>query len=96
MKDGTDTSDKEWGLGQSVVLGRCRLRQPGGVSEMDAYVDEHSETLNLNGMAQISDSIGGAEVARYCGRHGTTRVAKFVMVCAVPPLAEIVTRRKRT
>jgi hypothetical protein len=38
----------------------------------------------------------GGEVTRYIGCHGTKRVAKFVLVCVVTPLAATVTRRKRT
>jgi non-heme chloroperoxidase len=65
---------------------------------MDIYADDFSEfidTLDSNGITLIGYSIGGREVTRYIGCRSTKRVAKFVLVCAVTPLAETVTRRKR-
>jgi non-heme chloroperoxidase len=56
---------------------------------MDTYADDLSvliETLSLNGATLVGHSAGGGEVARYIGRHGTNRVAKAVLVGAVPPL----------
>ena len=56
---------------------------------MDTYADDLSaliETLNLNGVTLVGHSAGGGEVARYIGRHSAKRVAKVVLVGAVPPL----------
>jgi non-heme chloroperoxidase len=56
---------------------------------MDTYADDLAtliETLDLRGAVLIGHSTGGGEVTRYIGRHGTSRVAKAVLVDAVPPL----------
>jgi non-heme chloroperoxidase len=56
---------------------------------MDTYADDLSElieTLDLHGATLVGHSAGGGEVARYIGRYGTKRVAKVVLVSAVPPL----------
>jgi non-heme chloroperoxidase len=56
---------------------------------MDTYADDLAaltEALNLKGAVHVGHSAGGGEVARYVGRHGTTRVAKVVLIAAVPPL----------
>ena len=56
---------------------------------MDTYADDLAklvETLNLQNAIHVGHSTGGGEVARYIGRHGTTRVAKAVLISAVPPL----------
>jgi non-heme chloroperoxidase len=56
---------------------------------MDTYADDLAaliETLDLKSAVLIGFSTGGGEVARYIGRHGTTRVAKAALVSAVPPL----------
>jgi non-heme chloroperoxidase len=56
---------------------------------MDTYADDLAlllDTLNLEGATMVGHSTGGGEVARYIGRHGTKRVAKAVLVAAVPPL----------
>ncbi|WP_442819329.1 alpha/beta fold hydrolase [Streptomyces sp. NBC_01236] len=56
---------------------------------MDQYADDLAElieTLNLNDVILVGHSTGGGEVARYIGRHGTARVAKAVLLGAVPPL----------
>jgi non-heme chloroperoxidase len=56
---------------------------------MDTYADDLSElieSLDLQGATLIGHSAGGGEVARYIGRHGTKRVARAVLVSAVPPL----------
>ena len=44
------------------------------------------EALDLNDVTVVGHSTGGGEVARYIGRHGTKRVAKAVLIAAVPPL----------
>jgi len=56
---------------------------------MDTYADDLAklvETLDLKNVIHIGHSTGGGEVARYIGRHGTKRVAKAVLIGAVPPL----------
>jgi non-heme chloroperoxidase len=56
---------------------------------MDTYADDLSELieeLDLKGAVLIGFSAGGGEVARYIGRHGTKRVAKAVLISAIPPL----------
>ena len=69
--------------------GHGRSSQPSSGNEMDTYADglsELIETLDLKGAVLIGFSAGGGEVARYIGRHGTRRVAKAVLISAVPPL----------
>jgi non-heme chloroperoxidase len=69
--------------------GHGRSSQPSGGNEMDTYADDLAtliEALNLKGAVLIGHSTGGGEVTRYIGRHGTSRVAKVVLVSAVPPL----------
>ena len=56
---------------------------------MDTYADDLAKlvkTLDLKKVIHIGHSTGGGEVARYIGRHGTKRVAKAVLIGAVPPL----------
>jgi non-heme chloroperoxidase len=56
---------------------------------MDTYADDLAElvqALNLKDAIHVGHSTGGGEVARYIGRHGTKRVAKAVLIGAVPPL----------
>jgi non-heme chloroperoxidase len=56
---------------------------------MDTYADDLAElieALDLRDAVLVGHSTGGGEVARYIGRHGTSRVAKAVLVSAVPPL----------
>jgi non-heme chloroperoxidase len=55
---------------------------------MDTYGDDLAalvDTLDLPKAIHVGHSTGGGEVARYIGRHGTTRVAKAVLISAVPP-----------
>src|SRR5512137_936476 len=69
--------------------GHGRSSQPWNGNEMDTYADdllELIETLDLQGATLVGHSAGGGEVARYIGRHGTKRVAKVVLIAAVPPL----------
>ncbi len=66
-----------------------RSSQPGDGNEMDTYADDLAalvQTLNLKDAIHVGHSTGGGEVARYIGRHGTQRVAKAVLIGAVPPL----------
>ena len=58
-------------------------------NSIDRYADDLAELiekLDLRDLVMVGHSTGGGEVARYIGRHGTARVAKVVMVGAVPPL----------
>src|SRR5450631_4513966 len=69
--------------------GHGRSSQPWNGNEMDTYADDLAalvETLDLKSAVHIGHSTGGGEVARYIGRHGTKRVAKAVLISAVPPL----------
>lgn len=69
--------------------GHGRSSQPWNGNEMDTYADDLAaliESLDLNGVTLIGFSTGGGEVARHIGRHGTERVAKAVLISAVPPL----------
>jgi non-heme chloroperoxidase len=69
--------------------GHGRSGQPWSGNEMNTYADDLAElleALELKGATMIGHSTGGGEVARYIGRHGTARVAKAVLVGAVPPL----------
>jgi non-heme chloroperoxidase len=52
---------------------------------MDTYADDLA-ALDLKDAIHVGHSTGGGEVARYIGRHGTTRVAKAVLIGAIPPL----------
>jgi non-heme chloroperoxidase len=69
--------------------GHGRSSQPWNGNDMDTYADdlaELCEKLDLRDAVHVGHSTGGGEVARYIGRHGTGRVAKAVLIGAVPPL----------
>ncbi|MBW4593839.1 MAG: alpha/beta hydrolase [Brasilonema angustatum HA4187-MV1] len=69
--------------------GHGRSNQPWNGNDMDTYADDLAtliETLDLKDVVLVGHSTGGGEVTRYIGRHGTNRVAKTVLVGAVPPL----------
>jgi len=69
--------------------GHGRSDQPWHGNDMDTYADdlaELTEALDLKDAIHVGHSTGGGEVARYIGRHGTKRVAKAVLIGAVPPL----------
>ncbi|MDI1478854.1 alpha/beta hydrolase [Polyangium sp. y55x31] len=69
--------------------GHGRSSQPYGGNEMDTYADDLAqliEHLDLRDVTLVGHSTGGGEVTRYIGRHGSARVAKLVLVGAVPPL----------
>jgi non-heme chloroperoxidase len=56
---------------------------------MDTYADDLAQLvkkLDLKHAVHVGHSTGGGEVARYIGRHGTKRVAKAVLIGAVPPV----------
>ena len=69
--------------------GHGRSSQPWDGNDMDHYADDLAqlvEALDLDDAIHVGHSTGGGEVARYIGRHGTKRVAKAVLIGAVPPL----------
>jgi non-heme chloroperoxidase len=68
--------------------GHGRSSQTWNGNNMDTYADDLAKlvkALNLSNVIHIGHSTGGGEVARYIGRHGTQRVAKAVLIGAVPP-----------
>jgi non-heme chloroperoxidase len=68
--------------------GHGRSSQTWNGNDMDTYADDLAalvEELDLTNAIHVGHSTGGGEVARYIGRHGTERVAKAVLVGAVPP-----------
>src|SRR6266849_5859853 len=70
-------------------LGHGRSSQPSNGNDMDTYADDLAaviEALDLRDVVLVGHSTGGGEVAHYIGRHGTARVAKAVLVGAIPPL----------
>ena len=69
--------------------GHGRSSQPWQGNDLDTYADDLAELVNkldLKNAIHVGHSTGGGEVARYIGRHGTTRVAKAVLIGAIPPL----------
>jgi non-heme chloroperoxidase len=69
--------------------GHGRSSQPWNGNDLDTYADDLAEltaALDLKEAIHVGHSTGGGEVARYIGRHGTKRVAKAVLVSAIPPL----------
>jgi non-heme chloroperoxidase len=69
--------------------GHGRSSQPWKGNDMDTYADDLAtlaEALDLKHAVHVGHSTGGGEVARYIGRHGSKRVAKAVLIGAVPPL----------
>jgi non-heme chloroperoxidase len=69
--------------------GHGRSSQPSNGNDMDGYADDLAaviEALDLHDATLVGHSTGGGEVARYIGRHGSGRVAKAVLLSAVPPL----------
>jgi non-heme chloroperoxidase len=69
--------------------GHGRSSQPRQGNNLDTYADDLAELvqqLNLNKAIHVGHSTGGGEVTRYIGRHGTKRVAKAVLISAIPPL----------
>jgi non-heme chloroperoxidase len=69
--------------------GHGRSSQASSGNDMNGYADDFAavmEALNLTGATIVGHSTGGGEVARYIGRHGTKRVARAVLIAAVPPI----------
>ena len=78
--------------------GHGRSSQPWDGNDMDTYADDLAalvEALDLKDAIHVGHSTGGGEVARYIGRHGTKRVAKVVLISAVPPLTAEDGRKSR-
>jgi non-heme chloroperoxidase len=69
--------------------GGGRSSQPWEGNDLDHYADDLAaviEHLDLHDIVLVGHSTGGGEVTRYVGRHGTSRVAKVVLLSAIPPL----------
>ena len=69
--------------------GHGRSSQASSGNDMNGYADDLAviiEALDLRNATLIGHSTGGGEVTRYIGRHGSKRVAKAVLVAAVPPI----------
>src|SRR6266496_381510 len=69
--------------------GHGRSSQTGGGQDMDHYADDLAALtahLDLKGAVHVGHSTGGGEVVHYLARHGESRVAKAVIISAVPPL----------
>lgn len=69
--------------------GHGRSGQTWDGNDMDTFADDLAalfEALDLKNATLIGHSMGGGEVTRYLGRHGSKRVAKAVLIASVPPL----------
>ena len=69
--------------------GHGRSSQPWDGNDLDTYADDLAallKELKIKEAVLVGHSTGGGEVTRYVGRHGTKRVAKIVLVGAIPPL----------
>jgi non-heme chloroperoxidase len=69
--------------------GHGRSSQPWEGNEMNTYADDLAalvRALHLKDVIHVGHSTGGGEVARYIGRHGTSRVSKVVLIDAVTPI----------
>jgi non-heme chloroperoxidase len=69
--------------------GHGRSDQPSQGNDMETYADDLAallDALDIQGATLVGHSTGGGEVAHYIGRHGTKRVARAVLIGAVPPI----------
>lgn len=69
--------------------GHGRSSQPWNGNDLDTYADDLAELtkkLDLRDAIHVGHSTGGGEVVRYIGRHGSRRVARIVLIGAIPPL----------
>jgi len=90
---GTTRCSSSWARGYRVVAhdrrGHGRSSQVSDGHDMDHYAADTAavvEHLDLRNAIHISHSTGGGEATRYVARHGKGRVAKLVLISAVPPL----------
>jgi len=68
--------------------GHGRSGQPWNGNDLDTYADDLAELiehLDLRDAVLVGHSTGGGEVTRYIGRHGTSRVAKLVLISSITP-----------
>jgi non-heme chloroperoxidase len=68
--------------------GHGRSGQPWNGNDMNTYADDLAgllDVLSIKDAVLVGHSTGGGEVARYIGRHGTSRLSKAVLIGAVPP-----------
>jgi non-heme chloroperoxidase len=69
--------------------GHGRSSQASSGNDMNGYANDLAaviETLDLKDVTLVGHSTGGGEVVRYIGSYGTKRVAKAVLIAAVPPI----------
>src|SRR4029434_1333326 len=69
--------------------GHGRSSQASSGNDMNGYADDLAavlETLDLKNAVLVGHSTGGGEIVRYIGRHGSKRVAKAVLIGAIPPI----------
>ncbi len=69
--------------------GHGRSSQASSRNDMNGYADDLAaivDALDLRNVTLIGHSTGGGEVTRYIGRYGSKRVAKVVLIAAVPPI----------
>jgi non-heme chloroperoxidase len=69
--------------------GHGRSSQASSGNDMNGYADDLAaviEALDLTDVTLVGHSTGGGEVARYVARHGTNRVARVVLIAAIPPI----------
>ncbi|MBF4997089.1 alpha/beta hydrolase [Nocardia sp. BSTN01] len=69
--------------------GHGRSAQPWGGYDFDTFADDLNDLLtrlDLRDVTLVAHSMGGGELARYIGRHGTGRVRSAVLLSAIPPL----------
>src|SRR3954447_24803324 len=81
------------GKGYRVVAhdrrGHGRSGQVGDGHDMDHYAADAAavvEHLGLRDTVHVGHSTGGGEAAHYAAGHGKGRVARLVLICAVPPI----------
>jgi non-heme chloroperoxidase len=69
--------------------GHGRSSQPWKGNDLDTYADDLADlidALKLTSVTLVGHSTGGGEVVRYIARHGNERVARLVLIGAIPPL----------